>query len=239
MAGDALVVLLLRLGQVHLHAGAEFPAHFRVPAHGLLRGQVLRMHAEIRKHAAVSHAVDRPEHGRGLLNAVAVLRLHLGIETDERSRNIRFDPARGGCLRAFDGERIHVRVDRRAAGQHLQDGVLRAEYDLFRGHAVFDGHDGAEQPVLQRQIAPHAPHQGHGGVAVGVREAGHQQIARHVLFRAVLLFRPLRADIVDGLAFYAQKTVLRPVCGRTVRVFRTQQQFAVFKKNAHRSLSYS
>ena len=75
--------------------------------------------------------------------------------------------------------KIAVGEGHRAPAQHLHYPVEAAPIDDVRRQPLFDGPDFA-QPVHQVEVGAHPPHQGHGPVAVGIIEAGHQDAASAV-----------------------------------------------------------
>ncbi len=73
-------------------------------------------------------------------------------------------------------EKIHIGERRRAAADHLGDGQHRPPVDVVAGQAVLGRPYFGLQPVHEGHIVRIAAEQGHGGVGVGVDEAGHHQL---------------------------------------------------------------
>ena len=78
-------------------------------------------------------------------------------------------------------EEIHVVEAGDPAAQHLGAGEERAvAHELARHMLCFGRPDVFVQPAHERQVVGKAAHQRHGGVRMGVDEAGNQDLARKI-----------------------------------------------------------
>ena len=78
-------------------------------------------------------------------------------------------------------EEIHVVEAGDPAAQHLGAGEERAvAHEVARHMPCFGRPDVLLQPAHERQVVGKPPHQRHGGVRMGVDEAGNQDLARKI-----------------------------------------------------------
>ena len=73
------------------------------------------------------------------------------------------------------GKEIHVGEGGGAGQQHLGHRQLGAPIDEIAVEAALGGKDVIIEPFFQGQVVGQAPEQGHGGMGVGIDEAGEDQ----------------------------------------------------------------
>ena len=220
-------MLLFRLGEVDVHPAPQGLAVRAVGAHDVLEAGVFRVDGEVDADPAVPRAVEILEELDGFPGPeVPGVGLVL-VKALNGAADVGLDAAGQGVFHGGLRLKIHVGIAGGAGGDHLQQGQLVAKPDVLRRQLVLDGHDFPEEPLLEAQVAAHAPEQHHGAVAVAVDKARQQQPAGQVLLPVIGgpgLFRP---DVVDGIPVHAQIGVFQaaeasPPGGEDVAVFQQQ-----------------
>ena len=223
--GHALVVLLLGLGQVDVHPAAQGLAVGAVGLHDVGEVGVLGVDGKVDEDAAVLRAVVGLVELDGL-SGPNVFRVGLrGVEALVGPAEVCLDACLPGVFHSGVGPEVHIGVAGGAGGDHLQQGQGVAHPDVLLGELVLDGHHLFKEPLLEGQVAAHAPQQRHGGVAVAVDETRAKELSAHVLFLVVGRLGGLVSQVVDGVAVDAQVSVFDPavavgaVGGQDVAVF--------------------
>jgi hypothetical protein len=105
-------------------------------------------------------------------------------------------PHAGGLGGAGHGifEQVHVAKAGGSGQDHFGTAEQRARMHLFWVQQGLGGKNVVVEPVHQRQVVGQAPEQGHGGVGVGVDQAGHDDAAGGV----DRLFGRKRSDLGCG-----------------------------------------
>ena len=213
-----------------MHPPSQGLAVGAVRLHDVGEVGVLGVDGEVDEDAAVGHAVAGLEQLDGLLGpgvlGVGLLLVEALVGPAEVGLYARRHSVFHGGVRV----EIHIGIAGGAGGDHLQQGQGVAHLDVPGGELVLDGHHFFKQPLLQRQVAAHAPQQRHGGVAVAVDKARGQQAAGHVLFPVIGCRGTAFPDIVDDAAVDAQVSVLQPAVAAAVG----GQDVTVFQKQFHR-----
>ena len=174
----ALVVLLLRLGQMDLQLQAVVDGVFRQRVPELIGRGIFGVDRGLDLNAAVVIVVP------------LVLQLHEltaggeGIEAEivaqEHGRaagDIRLDAGLGHGLADLVAEIVHIRHAGRAEAQRLGDGERRCGLDGAAVEPVFAREDIVLEPVLQIEVVRVAAQQVHRQVRMAVDEARHQDHA--------------------------------------------------------------
>jgi len=174
----ALVVLALRLGQVHVHVQAVIERVFTQGVPELVGRGVLRVDGALDFDAAAVVVVplfprrDELPAGREGLEVEAVAQKHRGA-----AREVGLNAGLGHGLGHGVREVVHVRHGGHAEAQTLGDGELRRGLDRARVEMVLAREDVVREPVLQHEIVRVAAQDVHGQVRVAVHEARHQHHA--------------------------------------------------------------
>ena len=99
------------------------------------------------------------------------------------------------------GTEIHIGSGNDTKAEHLGGGQHGAVVDGLIVQFGLKGENLLVQPVGKGHVLRIAPHEGHGGMAVCVDEAGHQQLAGAVIDLAEVFLGCGGADVGDLLIF--------------------------------------
>ena len=204
----AVLLLLLRLGQVQLHPEAVFQRVFRERLPRRIGRGVFRVDAAVDSDAAAVIAMPF------VVERLGFAEVGVGIGVKIVGAVGRDGVAEIGLDAGFrdglgDGVRaeIHIADGGHAEAQALGDGQQRRRLDAPRVHALLLREDAPAEPLGERQLLAVAAQQRHRQMRVAVDKARHQHHARAVENALRLFLRRVFPDVGDLAVRDAQKGV--------------------------------
>ena len=178
VAGHALLVLRFRLGQVDVDAKPLIPGDSGqiLPHAGGQEAGVLPVDGHVDGNLTVTGPVPPLRQSQRLGAGDKLRRVGNLLKDGDPPGQIHVQAGIQHSLRHIVAEVVHIREGGDAVGDHLRRRQPGARPDGLRGQLGLHREDILVQPGLQVVAAAVAPHQGHGGVAVGVHQTGHQYL---------------------------------------------------------------
>ena len=206
----AVFMLCPGLGEVNVHIQTVLPGEGgKVPPQGGKAG-VLGVDGGVQLQPASVGIVPARQNFPVLLrHAVGVKAIAAFIKAHARIGEISVQSRVLHCPGHLGKVHIHIGEGHRSGGQHFGQGELRAQIDVVGGQFGLDGEHMVVEPLLQHIVIGIAPHQGHGGVGMGVDQAGHGDLAGAVQGAGGGLCGNTGADKGDAAVPYADAGVFQ------------------------------
>ena len=205
---DALVMLALRLGEVHLHAELFIDGKLAQRVPQLIGRCIFRVDGRLNFDAPIVIALPLVAQGDQLLTGGEFFKVKVVAEEHRHAaRNIRLDPALGHGLADRVAVIVHVGHRRHTEAQTLRDRQLRRRLDRAVVQMGLAREDIVVQPFLQFEVVRVAAQNRHRQMGVAVDQARHEHHAAAVDDGLRLLLGRFFPEIADLSVRHAEKAV--------------------------------